>query len=256
MSDVRVRIDSRNLVLGAGVNGFFIRKGGLRGVLDGVDVRRPQVARNGDGNFPGKSKLAARLVPFGGWCVTDSAEAQADRSLDLTSLQSERESFRVDFELPGKTVWGMGFVSDKVSFVKTVGGIRADWDIELQFDEPVLYGATHAFGPAAEGVPFNIAHDGNEISYPVYVVEGDFPDGYTLVGPGGLRYQSTLPVTLGNPHTIDMSENYLRRDGVIVFGRTPFMDTWGVSKGESLSGMLTAPSGSGTVTTTIEDRWL
>lgn len=254
--DGNVRMKSLVMRGGDGSEGFYIRDRGLRGVLDGVDVRRTKTNRHGDGTFPSRSKLDARLVTIGGPCITTSAEKLDNYASQLKSLQAEREAFPVVFDLPGKTLWGMGFVSDKPGFLPTLWGKRADWDIELQFDDPVLFGESIQFPAAPVGSTFEIHQYGNSLSYPKYVVEGNFPAGYTLNGPDGLRYRTTFPVTAGHPHTIDMSENYLWRDGAKVFGQTPEMDTWGCAGGSKLAGSLTAPSGAGTVTPTLAARWV
>jgi hypothetical protein len=254
--DANVRMKDLVMRGGLGQEGFYVRKGGLLGVLDGVDVRREKTNRNGDGAFPARSKLDARLVTVGGPCISTSAKRLDEYASQLKSLQSERESFEVYFDLPGKTVWGMGHVSDKPGFLPVKWGERANWDIELQFDDPVLFGEVRRFWAPTPGVSVIMSHRGNETSYPKYVVAGNLPNGYTLNGPGGLRYRSTLPVTVDHPHTIDMAENYLWRDGVMVFGRTPEMDTWGVGFGKQVSTSFTATAGTGTITVTVPDRWV
>jgi hypothetical protein len=239
---------------GAGSEGFFLSDGALDDLLSGVDVRRTSVNRPGDGAFPSRSKLDARVFTTGGMCHTKSPADMRHRSSQLKALQAIRESFKVTFDLDNDlTVYGYGFVSDKPTFKPVSWGKVSEWDIELQFDDPTFFGNTRT-EIAAVGDTFELHQFGNERSWPVYEIDGNFPNGFTLNGPNGLRFETNLPVTAGNKQTVDMSDGYLRRNGVIVFGRTVRADLWPVPDKGRITQSLTA-AGAGTVTGSVIERW-
>jgi hypothetical protein len=250
-----VRINDWRAVVGEGSHGFAVA--GLSGVLDGADVRHKTVARAGDGAFGSRTDLDVRIVTIGGLCFSDSPREQRHMSSQLKALQSQRETFRVVFDLgDGLIVSGDAFVSDKPTFEPLVWGETAKWDLELQFDDPTFYGDSRSFPigtNASPGVSFAAFQYGNEVTYPVYTVDGNFPNGFTINGPGGKKFITTRAVVPGSPHTVDMSDGYLRVNGVLAFGVTTQPDIWGIEPSVSVSQSLTA-TGSGVMSVSVTDR--
>ena len=250
-----VRIGDLTFLGGDGQDGFFIRGGGLEGLQDGVDVRRDSTDRpNADGQFSAVNYLSARLVAIGGDCVASSAEKLDHYASRLKSLQSNRGEFRVVFDMPGKTLWGDAHLSDRPTFKPQIWGVLAEWDLELQFDDPRLFGETRTF-TTGSGLNMPVYHYGNFPASPVLTVSGTMPSGYTLTG-GGKSYTVTRPVTAGNPHTIDLATGFLEIGGVVQSGGVTVADVWSVHAGASMTHRVQPVSGTGNLTVTITDTYV
>lgn len=250
-----VRIGDLTFQGGGGQDGFYIRGEGLGGLLDGVDVRRDSVDRpNADGVFSASTYLTPRVVVIGGDCVAGSAEKLDHYASRLKVLQATRGEFRVVFDMPGKTLWGDAHLSDRPTFVPTIWGVLAEWDIELQFDDPRLFGESRTF-TTGSGLNMPVHHYGNADASPVLTVSGTMPSGYTLTG-GGESYTVTRAVVAGSPHVIDLSTGFLSIAGVVQSGGITAADVWTVPGGAPVIHRLQPTSGTGTLTVSITDTYL
>lgn len=252
-----VRIPANDLVMqgGGGQDGLYIRGGGLEGLQDGVDSRRDSVNRpNADGVFAATTYLSPRLVAVGGDCVASSAERLDHWSSRLKSLQANRGEFTVVFDMPGKILWGAAHLSDRPSFKPTIWGVLAEWDLELQFDDPRLFGESRSFS-ATSGVALPVYHYGNFPASPILTIAGTMASGYTVTA-GGKTYTVTKPVTAGAPHTIDLNTGFLEIGGIVQSGGVTTADVWTVPGGAALSHLLTPVAGTGTLTVSIIDTYL
>lgn len=234
--------------------GFAVDPDGFEGIDDGVDMRRDSVERpqaHGDFELPGF--LASRVSSLSGWCRADShAELLHFRSI-LTGILGHGGTGKLVARWGGDPRWGMaGRAGPAPKFkVRAKTPRIADWQLQLWFPDPRLYGETRVFAAG------ELAHHyGNFPAAPVFTVSGSMPSGYTINGPAGKKYIVTRAVTSGAPHTIDMATGLLSVGGAVVFGAVSRADTWGVPGGAQVAHTLVPVSGSGSVSVAVRDTFI
>jgi len=249
VTDTNVRIGGLTFWGGEGSDGFYIRKGGLKGFLDGVGVRGNSVERpmaHGDFDLP--VFRSARTVSISGPCLAPSEGEWMHRNRQLTGLFGDGRSGRVTFDVGGTVLWGDARLGDTPQWEPQMWGSRADYLLVLRFADPRLFGETRTF---AGGVA--AYHYGNFAASPVHTVSG-VGSGYTINGPGGKTFTVTEAVTSEVPHRIDMATGFLEVGGVVVVGQVTSADVWAVPGGGTVTHTLT---GSGlTLSTAVADTYI
>lgn len=251
MTDANVRIGQNWTAFGGlGQDGFYIKKGGLKGVFGGVGVRGESVEYpHGDGDFELPVFRSSRFVTIEGPCIADSAERLDWYSNVLTGLLAGPDSGRVIFDLPGGVRWGDAQLNGPPEFDITMWGQRADWQLSLKFADPYLYRDAASF---AGGSPS--FHRGNTKAIPVHTVTGSNGSGYTINGPDGKRFTVTRAVVAGSPHVIDMATGWLTINGVVQTGAVTVSDLWAVPGGAQVTHTI---AGSGlTLSTLLRDTFI
>lgn len=77
-------------------------------------------------------------------------------------------------------------------------------------------------------------HRGNTVAYPVVVVSGSAPGGYTMRTEGGTTYTVTRPLVSGTTHTIDMRTGRLMVGNQFVAGGVSSSGIWRVFQGSQV----------------------
>ena len=250
--DANVRIGAWIARGGAGSDGFYIGENGLKGVFNGPGVRGDSVPRpQAHGDFDVPVFRSPRIVSIVGPCEGPSAERLDWYGNQLTGLLADGQAGQVIFDIPGGVRWGMGRLFDQPDFEPELWGSRYDWQLQLKFANPRLFGEARTF---VAGEP--AFHYGNFAATELITVTGNEPGGYTIYGPNGKQFIVTAPLVAGHPHTIDMSKGVglLSVDGAYVMGglgsRT---DVWAIPSGAQV---VATVSGSAALSRMVPDTFL
>lgn len=236
---------------GAGQDGFYIHT--IKGLFNGPGVRGESVPRpqaHGDHDVP--VFRSPRIVVIEGPCIADSSERLDWQSNVFSGLLAEGQSGQVIFDMPGGPRWGNArlAVGTQPEFDVTLWGSRAEYQLQLKFANPRLFGESRTF---ASGVA--AMHYGNFTAAPVITVTGSAPSGYTINGPAGRQYKVTAALG-ATPHVIDMADGYLRINGDVVSNAVTIADTWGIPSGTSSTITVTPVSGTASASQLVLDTFL
>jgi phage-related protein len=239
-------------------SGFIIEPDGLKGLDDGVTIRRNIIDRpQRPGSFDTEGFPGDRIVTISGFCVTDTPERLNHLRSQLTGLLADGKSRPASFDFDGHSLSGAARLAAQTRFTRFGGDpTAARFQIQLWFPDPYLYGTLHRFGPVENDVALVAHHFGNVAASPKLTVEGSMPGGYTIEGPDGKVYQVTAAATTGHPHTIDMATGLLRVDGDVIHGALGTVSTWTYPSGVIVSQLLNPVTGSGTLTIDVRDTVL
>ena len=252
-----VTVEDVQFQAGEGQYGFFLSR--FDGWFDGVDMRVDAPDRPlAPGAFDAPGYAGARLIELSGLCHAQSAEQLTYFGRVLTGLLGAGELGQITVREPGLTTWASVCRLDKPDFRVVLWGQTASYSVQFIAHDPRKYGEVTEF-TRPQYSTFSSNHRGNTTASPVYVIDGDFPNGYELRGPNGLKYRVTIPVQVGYPHEIDMLTGLLRVGGnVATSGGIEIADTWRIASGRFIDQQL-APIGgvgSGTVTARVTDTFI
>ncbi|MDR6867535.1 hypothetical protein J2Y69_002139 [Microbacterium resistens] len=211
-------------------------------------VKRERLDRpSSDGQFTTPSFLRERVGGFSGFCVAPThtvLETMADRLRNLITQQ-----ITVTLEYPGVRMHGQGVVTD-VQFTPHGFAPEGTWMVEVEFDDPFLYGETRTFPAGVEAI-----QRGTRPAWPVHTVTGASFWGYTITGPSGRRIAVTRPLVALHPHTINTATGGLLIDGVRVQGGVTVWEPWTI--GPSIPGVTHTLSAETTasLTTAVTDTY-
>lgn len=238
---------------GEGTEGFFIAQDGLRGWDDGVDMRMDlQLRPQSPGAFDAPSFPGARMIELQGDCVAATPAQMRHFSRRLSGLLAGGERGRFTVQEEDLTLWADVRRLDKPDFRQRVWGYVAEFSIQFVAVDPKRYGDRQDF-TRPQYQAFSAWHYGNATASPVYVIDGDLPNGYELQGPNGRRFRVTLPVQPGYPHSIDMLTGLLRIGGAVsTSGGIVYADTWRIAAGQQVTQRLAPIGGVGTATLTAQ----
>lgn len=218
--------------------------------LESVGIRRDSTDRpNAHGSFPAPGFFDARRISWSGLVLTTSAGEQDHAIRDLSGLLgggTER-----------LTAQGSSRVWSDVRRVSVESRIlrpeeTASYSIVVEAPDPLLYGETATFGPAASA---SVYHYGNTDAAPDVTITGTMPSGYRVNGPGGAQYIVTQALAAGQTHRIDFNTGWLYRNGVMQQGAVSRAQTFTIPPGAPSTMSLTPVSGSGLMTVKLTDTF-
>jgi hypothetical protein len=236
--------------------GFGVARDGIDGVDDGVASKTRSIPREGaHGDHPQrKTLLDSRIVAIAGTCVAKSGDELSHLRGKLVGAVSTGE-FKVVFDYMGTARWGLAtlapgstpkFKIDTWSLQSNEP--KAAFAVQLKFADPFLYGDTRDFIPGRDAY-----HSGNVDAWPVQVVVGGAPSGYTILGPNNRQFIVTTALNEGHPHRIDFADGRLTIDGIRSSGGVDRMEVWPVPAGADVAQSLVVPAGYANLTTFVTD---
>ncbi|AIY01215.1 hypothetical protein ART_1616 [Arthrobacter sp. PAMC 25486] len=202
-------------------------------------------APNSDGDVDLPAHNAARNVTISGTLIP-SQPAQLQEFLDRLGGLLQGDGTVAGDQLAGGRLQVGWHHSTRWAPVKWDGELQDDYagqgdDMRLNFTIPLKSPRPQKFGdvqkvviPASTSYT-DIFHRGNTVAYPVVVVSGSAPGGYTMRTPGGTTYQVTRPLVSGTPHTIDMRTGRLMVGNQFVAGQVTYSGIFRVWQGRSIS---------------------
>lgn len=223
---------------------------GIKGVWEGVDVRREDTPRPlAHGSFDAPVFLASRVIPVSGHVSTRSGAELVHEMNRLTGLLAGGGTGRLSLEDDTGTTF-LDVRLGAATQVTQLDDTTARFLVTFWAADPRRYGETHTF---AAGVP--AVHYGNFPASPVIEVTGSMPSGYT-VSAGGKSFVVAQALTAGQTHRIDMETGWVYRDGALQTGAVGAAELWTVPPGQRLLHTLTPVSGSGLMTVTTIDTYI
>lgn len=222
--------------LAAGETVYTIEPDGLKGWLDGTDMRRDSVARpEAHGEFDVPGYLTSRIPSLAGSVLAPSGAALQLACDALTGLLADGSAGELAVEIEGRTLTAMVRRQGKPDVNVLDPKSAAAYGIQFWAADPRRYGALHEFGPGSS--VSGIEHDGNFPALPVLEITG--ATAYTVTGPGGRLI--TVSSTSGT-HRIDLASGGLFIGGVRVIGGVSVYQPWAVPAGAAVAASVSAGS--------------
>lgn len=189
-----------------------------------VGMRREKIARPySPGSFTTPGFLAEQEFKWSGLILTDTEFAQQKAIERLSGLLSDGGLSRLTIDF-GEVRWANVQREDIPEPSIVVPGRIASYQVEVSAPDPFLFGKTREY---ADGVP--VIQRGTHAAFPVFVVTGSAPGGYTITGPSGKRIVVTSALTVGTPHTIDTAEGEVMVGGSL--GNISVFEPWAIGPG-------------------------
>lgn len=229
---------------------FTIGGDGLKGWLDGVDMRNESIPRpSAHGEFDVPGFLGGRIVSITGLIRATSAADFEDALEELSGLLSDGSSEEMEVQQNTRTLTAMVRRHGAPDVISIVYGALARYRIQFWAPDPRRYGASNTDGPSSS---ISVNHAGNFPATSVLTVAGSSGGGYTITGPGGRQITVTEPLVSGTPHTLDLATGALVVDGDRIIGGITVYEPWTVPVGASVSVSVSA----GTVTAVTRDTFV
>lgn len=210
----------------------------IQGWTDGVDIRRDTSVRPTSwGDFSESGRMSSRLITISGTAVAK----------DFYELHQMRDAFMAICSDGGYVEMSLQNGSNTRYATVTRGGkpnwiqlldMAAAWKIDLYAPDPRIYGPVEqspvkmvqssAGGlkyPIKYALNYNIpvgevsytqpaTNNGNVEAWPVMVITGNYPLGFSLSDQNGGLVTYTGQVTMSNPVTVDMAKGSVTQAGV------------------------------------------
>ncbi|VXA92262.1 hypothetical protein [Citricoccus sp. K5] len=162
----------------------------LDGWWDSPETRSqsvPRLARGGDFEAPVYDE--ARFIEFAANIHAPSHESMHKIGMVFTGMfrrNGGRGAFRVDDHWPGQYQFANVERASSIRFTPITDKL-ARLSMTLKAPDPYKYGIRNEFN-GVPGTAIDIHHDGNAEAWPIFVVSGTFPGGFTVYG------SSTAPI--------------------------------------------------------------
>jgi hypothetical protein len=229
---------------------YTVDPDGIKGWLDGVDMRRENVPRPGaHGEFDVPGYLGARFPSIAGAVHAASATALRDAIHALTGALADGGEAELAVDIAGQVLTAMVRRHGAPEITMVNPNSTALYRLQLWSADPRRYGALHTYGPSASVA--SITHDGNFPALPTLVIAGTSGGGYTVNGPSGYLVTVTEPLVGGSPHTLDLSTGALYIGSTRILGGVTAFKPWTVPAGASITVSVTA----GTVQVEVRDTF-
>ena len=225
--------------------------------IEGWDETPPEKSTqsdvvNGHGSIPVPVYYGTRTVTITGRIIAKNHELAVDAKRRLTALLQEAGSFVVVSDD------GIALTAEASRGRISPGPVKGRWltfDMELRFPDPFRYGASRPFSVAL-GSAVTVFQRGTVEAWPVAIVTGSAPGGYTL-NKGGRQVRVTAPLTSGNAHTIDMRTGILKVGESRVYGGITTAEYWSIAPGPRQTVSASAiTTGSATVRLDYYDTYI
>lgn len=202
-------------------------------------------APNSDGDVDLPAHNAARNITLSGTLIP-SQPAQLQEFLDRLGGLLQGDGTVTGDQLAGGRLQIDWHHSTRWAPVKWDGELLDTYsgqgdDMRLLFTIPLKSPRPQKFGDVQQVViPASLSysevfHRGNTVAYPVVVVSGSAPGGYSMRTEGGTTYTVTRPLVAGSPHTIDMRTGRLMVGNQFVSGGVSSAGIWRAWAGTSMS---------------------
>lgn len=205
---------------------FVFDQDSIKSVWGGVDVRREDIARpSAHGSFDVPGFLSPRVLTLTGHMSSRSREGLEHMQARLSGLLADGGSDRLVVEGPNGSRWcdvRLGAAAE----ITALDATTARFQVSLWAPDPRMYGEVSSF---AAGEP--AINRGNFPARPVFTMNGNRPDGYTITGPDGRVITVSYPIVPGWPHVIDTATGGLFVNGNRVIGGISVWQPWTVGPG-------------------------
>lgn len=196
----------------------------MTGMLTAPQVRRERIDRPGrDGQIALPALLKAREATFSGYGVAGNFGALRVMSTRVESLITQEIVVRVQYPLT--TVYGRGVVT-AASFTDHGFAPEGTWGVDVEFDDPRLYGEEHTYTAGEEAF-----HWGTRPSSPVLLVHGPRP-AYTITTSLGHSLTIGQSLALGQTHRIETRTGRLYLNGALQIGAITNGGMWTIPPGQ------------------------
>lgn len=187
---------------------FVLDQEGIKGVWEGVDVRREDAPLPlAHGSFDASVYLASRVIPISGNMSAQSPAKLVHQIARLTGLLSGGQSDRLYLDDDAGTTW-MNVRLGAATQVTQLDATTAQFQLTLWAADPRRYGNTNSFSPGS------VYHYGNFRAVADAVVTGPQSAPYTLT-VAGRQFTVTQALSAGQVHTIDTASARVRRNGAL-----------------------------------------
>lgn len=235
---------------------FVLDATALTGWSDGVDIRRnftPRQIRSGD--FLEAGHHASRYISFSGAAIARNAEELHTMRDQFVGMVTPKEYRSLSVEDITGIRWATVTIGGKTSWVQQ-SDVHATFKIDLYAPDPNQYGSMQTVTlmdnymsggmnlpisyPMNYGAPFHAAvevltNNGNNDSWPVIRVFGDYDAGFTVTDNQGNYVTYGGAVRMNSHVTIDMQAGIATQDGQ---DRSTFLtkrDWWSIPANSSIT---------------------
>lgn len=206
------------------VTGLYIGKKGIQGWSDGVDLRVDEADNpNGPGALELPGQLSTRTISWEGHAVAETAAELLNYRNGFRSLLSSGGFERLIVDELGEQLWASVQRNGIPEFRPRRRPSRhylADYLIQVKAPNPRQYGQP-VEGQSGQlpysSAPLELINRGTYAADVTIRVRAtsNMPNGYTLWG-GDRWLRIRAPLSTGQVHDVDLTWEYVRRNGVIV----------------------------------------
>lgn len=215
---------------------FVLDQDGIRGVWEGVDVRREDTSRPlSHGSFDAPVFLASRVIPVSGHVSARTSAELVHAMSSLTGLLAGGGSGRLVLEDDSGTT-SMDVRLGAATQITQLDATTAEFLVTFWAPDPRRYGETRSFGTGDA-----VYHYGNFPS-PVSVTIPSAPSSYSITSPAGVF--SVTGATSSGTHVVDLRTGRVTRNGALMLGVSSGQ-TWEMPPGAPW--VHTVSTGTGTI---------
>lgn len=217
---------------------FVLDQDGIKGVWEGVDVRREDTPRPlAHGSFDAPVFLAPRVIPVSGHISAHSGAELVHEMNRLTGLLSDGQSGRLAFDDDSGSTW-IDVRLGGPTQITQLDATTARFLVTFFAPDPRRFGGPARPEPFAVGGP--VFHYGNHPAALKATVVGPVSAPYT-VAVGARQFTVTQSLTAGQTHVLDTETATVRRNGVVQSGVVSRAETLLVPPGAAST--FTGPAG-------------
>lgn len=215
---------------------FVLDQDGIKGVWEGVDVRREDTARPlSHGSFDAPVFLASRVIPVSGHISAPSGAELVHEMNRLTGLLATGGTGRLSLEDDSGVTY-LDVRLGAATQITQLDATTARFLVTFWAPDPRRYGETHSYSSGA-----SVRHYGTFPS-PVSVTIPSAPSAYTITSPAGVF--SVSGATASGTHVVDLRTGRVTRNGSLMLGVSSG-PTWEMPPGASW--VHTVSTGTGTI---------
>lgn len=194
---------------------FVLDEEGIKGVWEGVDVRRDDVPRPlAHGSFDSPVFLAGRVIPVSGYLSAPSPAELVHEMTRLTGLLSDGQSGRLMLDDDTQTTW-VDVRLGGATQVSQMDATTAKFLVTFYAADPRRFGDASKPGGFAAGE--SVYQYGNHPATVRVSVPGPVSAPYTVT-VGTRQFTVTQALTAGQTHVLDTETATVTRNGVVQSG--------------------------------------
>ena len=232
-------------------NGFYVKKGGLKGFDDMPAGRRDAISREMQhGEFDLPVFRGPRVPSLEGIAVAASGFELAKFGSLITGCDADGSGIEVFKTHLGQTLRMRARVVEAAFSDRGSAGNRllGDFSLHMVCADPRKYGENRSYA----GGSVSAFHYGNFPASPVVEVVGPRTGPYTISGPGGRQFTVTQSLAAGQTHRINFRTGQVFRNGAVQSGAIGRSDLWTIPPGAQVAMSIS----SGSMTVTVSDTYM
>lgn len=284
LSNEKIEVTIKNVVMRSykndSINQFVLDPTAITGWDDGTSARRDATVRPvSNGDFSERATISARNIILSGTAIAGSPRELQEMRDQFVGLLSDGYYTAIEVSTGAGTRYATVGLEGTPSWTKMLDNV-ATWRLELYAPDPNLYGELQAitigqtttFGggqkyilkyPLQYGSASMVTSDatitnlGNTLAYPVFIVTGEYADGFIIKDNQDNDVIYTGQVSMSAPVEIDMARGSAFQNGVDKTVLVSKREWFSIAPGETIRPTFQpVTTGSGWCDILYRDTWI